>query len=450
MNPWVLSVPVQHRWNILVVGDSHMQSLLSGLKNLAFDYNFDLYPMPAVSAKMFVTDREKFDAYLARVENFKADLSIIMFGGGDCEFIAPLKYTKNINPFAYVEKVALEYANFLNNNMKTPMLVIGALPPVLTDEKYFNVLIREYKKGLMKKETGSKKLAEIMIQLQKKPPLSHETRIRLHEHFNNVLRVNLKHHKFLSLSHLVTSEFNRNDDHHLLPTANFLKNVSSAFEAALRCPFFSDTPKTLKNVEKYVESHQEELESEGKWLISHMDPMESFGTNLAEMWKVLLLRLTYPTTDKSQRIENLKFQKDIPHIYQVLSQCDYINAWISMLPANTNMNAHVGYASLSEYIIRCHIPLVVEPEASGVCVNGVIHYHKKGSLFVFDDTFIHFGFNTSKEARLVLIIDIRRPLLTLPPSKFLPNPDESFLTSVRNSKSLYGKTEPSNGKTSNY
>ena len=200
MKCWLGAIPAKMRWNILVVGDSHMASILLGLQSMAFDYNFDLYPMPAVSAKVFSTDKEKRREYTARVEDFKADMGIIMLGGVDCEFVAPLKYTNDIHPFVYIEETARNYAKFLDNDMKTPMLVIGILPPVLTDNNYFNILMREYGIQFTKKTPNPDRLNEITLQLQSKPFINHETRKKLHIHFNNTLRANLKRHKFLSFS----------------------------------------------------------------------------------------------------------------------------------------------------------------------------------------------------------------------------------------------------------
>ena len=66
----------------------------------------------------------------------------------------------------------------------------------------------------------------------------------------------------------------------------------------------------------------------------------------------------------------------------------------------------------SNHVIRCHIPLIVEENSSGVWCMGKVQFHKlqpKPQILVFDDSKVHLGFNLSpNHYRCVLIVDVVR------------------------------------------
>ena len=51
-----------------------------------------------------------------------------------------------------------------------------------------------------------------------------------------------------------------------------------------------------------------------------------------------------------------------------------------------------------------------EVDTCGLHVEGETQYHKPNSILVFDDSKTHFAFNNSTKDRIVLIIDIMRPI----------------------------------------
>ena len=60
-------------------------------------------------------------------------------------------------------------------------------------------------------------------------------------------------------------------------------------------------------------------------------------------------------------------------------------------------------------------------KSCGIEVNGETYHWKEGQTVVFDDTFEHEAWNNSDEARVVLFIDVERPLpiWLVPMNKFM-------------------------------
>ena len=75
-----------------------------------------------------------------------------------------------------------------------------------------------------------------------------------------------------------------------------------------------------------------------------------------------------------------------------------------------SLGARQGWGALSNYVLRCHIPLIIPGEETcGMIVRDETKYHQEGEIIVFDDSLEHSAFNDSKANRWVLIIDIARP-----------------------------------------
>lgn len=90
-------------------------------------------------------------------------------------------------------------------------------------------------------------------------------------------------------------------------------------------------------------------------------------------------------------------------------------ATLSRLKGVTKLEEHEGWASHSNYIIRCHYGLMVPDNLCYIYVRDNItgisekKYHKKFEWIVFDDSKTHYAHNQSNEDRIVLILDITRP-----------------------------------------
>ncbi|MFG2985022.1 aspartyl/asparaginyl beta-hydroxylase domain-containing protein [Streptomyces sp. NPDC048258] len=89
-----------------------------------------------------------------------------------------------------------------------------------------------------------------------------------------------------------------------------------------------------------------------------------------------------------------------------------VNAIIAILEPGVTLKAHEGpYAG----ILRYHLPLTVpENNPPRLRVDKEIHTWKEGEAILIDDTFEHEVYNESDGQRVMLIIDIRRPMGLVP------------------------------------
>jgi beta-hydroxylase len=85
------------------------------------------------------------------------------------------------------------------------------------------------------------------------------------------------------------------------------------------------------------------------------------------------------------------------------------NAWFSMLSPGYHIPPHRG---VTKGVLRCHLALTV-PKQRDCCIIRVddqICHWEKGKCLVFDDTYEHEVWNNTHEERVVLFLDIDRPL----------------------------------------
>jgi aspartate beta-hydroxylase/beta-hydroxylase len=85
-----------------------------------------------------------------------------------------------------------------------------------------------------------------------------------------------------------------------------------------------------------------------------------------------------------------------------------VNAIIAILEPGVTLKAHAGpYAG----ILRYHLPLTVpRNNPPRLRVEEEMHTWKEGEGILIDDTFEHEVYNESDGRRVMLIVDIRRPL----------------------------------------
>lgn len=84
-------------------------------------------------------------------------------------------------------------------------------------------------------------------------------------------------------------------------------------------------------------------------------------------------------------------------------------AFFSILAPGKHVPRHKG---VTKSMLRCHLGLVV-PENAENCwmdVNGVRCVWENGKAFVFDDTYPHEVWNNTDEERVVMLIDVQRPM----------------------------------------
>ncbi len=88
---------------------------------------------------------------------------------------------------------------------------------------------------------------------------------------------------------------------------------------------------------------------------------------------------------------------------------DVIHAFFSVLAPGAHIPRHHG---ITRGIVRCHLGLIV-PERAERCrmeIDGTTLVWREGEAVVFDDTRPHEVWNDTDETRVVLLIDVPRPM----------------------------------------
>lgn len=85
------------------------------------------------------------------------------------------------------------------------------------------------------------------------------------------------------------------------------------------------------------------------------------------------------------------------------------NAWFSILAPGYHIPPHRGP---TKAVVRCHLGLRIptEAEACWIRVGNQVRHWQAGQCLCFDDTFEHEVRNATDEPRVVLFIDLDRPL----------------------------------------
>jgi len=127
-------------------------------------------------------------------------------------------------------------------------------------------------------------------------------------------------------------------------------------------------------------------------------------------WRIIPICACMPSNKPENIIWINNCEKFIPKIYNFVKSLKGVrNAIISRMGTNTKLHVHRGWACVSNHILRCHLPIIIEEEKSGLIVFEEKQYHDVKKYIIFDDSMEHTGFNESKMDRYVLIIDIERP-----------------------------------------
>jgi aspartyl/asparaginyl beta-hydroxylase (cupin superfamily) len=145
----------------------------------------------------------------------------------------------------------------------------------------------------------------------------------------------------------------------------------------------------------------------------------------SESWKNFWLLHSFPANVPSLTTWIDTNCNMVPKTFELIKNINGIrDAFFSHLGPGVVLDEHYGYADQSNYVLRCHIPLVLpaEPSSSSsssssfnydnlcyVEVEGERRYHRMNDAIVFDDSKLHSAGNLSSNGRTVLIIDIDRP-----------------------------------------
>jgi len=121
-----------------------------------------------------------------------------------------------------------------------------------------------------------------------------------------------------------------------------------------------------------------------------------------QCWRMIMLKKTGKFT--SEALNNFSITCKI---------CDHPlvhNAFFSILDPKVNIPSHIGYY---KGYLRYHLGVII-PEENGkmpyIDVGGQRYFWQNGAGVLFDDMYYHFVENPTNQRRVVLYIDIIRPL----------------------------------------
>jgi len=86
-----------------------------------------------------------------------------------------------------------------------------------------------------------------------------------------------------------------------------------------------------------------------------------------------------------------------------------VTAFFSILSPGKRIPPHRGpYRG----VVRCHLGLAIPdpPDLCGISVGGEVAHWREGQTMFFDDGYEHFAWNDSDQTRVVLFLDLIRPL----------------------------------------
>ena len=105
----------------------------------------------------------------------------------------------------------------------------------------------------------------------------------------------------------------------------------------------------------------------------------------------------------------------VPHTMRIIDSFRTVKthaglAYFSKMQPNTHIGPHRGPTNMR---VRCHLPLIVPEGDCGIRVGTEMQRWQPGRCLVFDDSLVHEAWNHTDGTRLVLIVDLWHPDLTV-------------------------------------
>ena len=176
------------------------------------------------------------------------------------------------------------------------------------------------------------------------------------------------------------------------------------------------------------------------WPEDHVGWAPAADSSAKRDWTVFPFLHTFPALDESKSRWIGSTTEICPRTSALLRTLPNVRtALFSRLGPSTRLAPHTGWSDLANYVLRCHLCLHMdntpadnieqmmmdgegkvpkelegnlkgEKGTCGMWVNGEVQYHYPGNIIVFDDSKRHKAFNYSTKERVVLIIDLLRPM----------------------------------------
>ena len=157
---------------------------------------------------------------------------------------------------------------------------------------------------------------------------------------------------------------------------------------------------------KLLESRWKVIRDEAQSLIerqSSYNVYQSFEHQSEEFWDGWS---TYPLILHGTVIDNAK--ETCPNTMYMLSQAVNIStAFFSVLSPGKVLPPHYGPF---KGVLRYHLGLIVPDGECYISVDKELYYWQEGEGILFDETYEHYAVNNTKHPRVILFIDVNRPL----------------------------------------
>ena len=197
--------------------------------------------------------------------------------------------------------------------------------------------------------------------------------------------------------------------HHSAPW--LLNVIRTCIEVVFRLVDGDKTFYNTNNIDwiKDFEANAEAIKSEYLQLINnniHIPDWQSISDDpnvrIGNDWKTFLLKAYKKPIAKNAALcpFTAAFISKYPFIY---------TTWFSILEAGKTIPIHRGPYN---GILRYHLALVVPKDADNcyIKVGNDIKHWQEGKSLLFDDTHLHAVWNNTNERRVVLFVDVERPL----------------------------------------
>jgi beta-hydroxylase len=172
-------------------------------------------------------------------------------------------------------------------------------------------------------------------------------------------------------------------------------------------PFF---PADLFPYNQTLEDNWEAIRAELDRLLQHREQIppfhqispDQYRISTGDNWRTFILYGFGHRAERSCRQcpATTRILENIPHLK---------SAWFSILAPRYHIPPHRG---VTKGVVRTHLGLIIpqDREACRIRVGDQTRHWEEGKCLVLDDTFEHEVFNETDEQRVVLIIDVERPL----------------------------------------
>ena len=116
------------------------------------------------------------------------------------------------------------------------------------------------------------------------------------------------------------------------------------------------------------------------------------------------------------RIHAFPKRNDCPHTTALVRKHGkhLASVFFSVLEPGTTLAPHAGPNS---GVVRCHIPIIIPKDTSRLGLrhetNAGVRVERWDAPFIFDDTRVHSAWNHTSEQRVVLLLEVIRPMSTV-------------------------------------